>query len=99
MIFPEWQGRRIDLVKRVHREMEDLDLDILDVLAVLEFGYDCQRAKRKKGTVEKCLRKNSKVIRVVAKEGEFVYPDGYVEEVWWLIHASIETFKPERLRT
>jgi len=98
MIFPEWQGKRIDLIKRAHREMEDLGLDILNVLTVLEYGYDCPAAKRKRGTVERCLRRNNKVIRIVIKEGEFVYSDGYVENVWWLIHASIETFKPERLK-
>lgn len=98
MIFPEWKRKKILPVRKAHHELENLGLLLIDVVKVLEYGYDCPRAKRKKGTIERCLRKGKKVVRVVVKEGVFTYPDGYIEDVWWLIHVSIETFKPRRLR-
>jgi hypothetical protein len=68
-------------------------LNLFDVADVLENGYDCARSKRRKGKIERCLQLDNKVTRVVIAEGQFAYPDGWIEDVYWLIHVSVETFK------
>lgn len=62
-MFVEYCGRK--LVPRISasREMTELHLDLLDVLDVLESGFDCSSGgSRKAGVLEKCLRKDGKVL-------------------------------------
>ena len=92
-IYPTYQERPIVPTKSAYHELADLLLNLFDVLDVLENGYDCSRSKRKKGKIERCLQLNNKVTRVVVAEGQFVYPDGWIENVYWLIHVSVETYK------
>ena len=76
------------------RELEELKLDLLDVVHVLENGFDCASGgKRKQGIHEKCLKVGRKVLRVVAAEGLLRFPGGPSEEVFYLIHASQETWR------
>lgn len=63
-----WRGRQLVPTKSAYYEMIDLRLDLYDVLEVLERGRDCERSKRAKGTVEKCLRRKKKTYKVVAAE-------------------------------
>ncbi|MEW6070423.1 MAG: hypothetical protein AB1485_07390 [Candidatus Thermoplasmatota archaeon] len=93
VIYPEYRGRRILPTRSAYRDLENLTLDLFEILDVLENGYDCPKGKRRAGIIERCLRKGKKVLRVVIAEGKFLYPDGYVEDVYWLIHVSEETFK------
>lgn len=92
-IYPRYKGRAIIPTRSAYHELEDLGLNLFDVADVLENGYDCHRSRRKKGKLERCLQLDNKVIRVVVADGQFVYPDGYIENVYWLIHVSIETSK------
>ena len=82
--------------RRGFLRMEDHNLDIDDVLKVLDEGYDCERSKRRAGKLERCLIQDGKVLRTVVAEGAFQYPDGFSEEVYWIIHVSIETYKKKR---
>jgi hypothetical protein len=92
-IYPRYKGRVIIPTRSAYHELEDLALNLFDAAEVLENGYDCARSKRKKGKVERCLQLDNKVTRVVAADGQFAYSDGYIEDVYWLIHVSVETHK------
>ena len=96
MLYPEYNNKRIVPTRSAYYELMDLKLDLFEILDVFENGYDCAKGKREKGTIERCLKKGKKVLRAVMAEGEFSYPDGCVENVYWLIHVSEETFKKRR---
>lgn len=95
-IYPAFRGHPIVPTRAAYHELETLGIDLYDIVAVLENGYNCSRSKRAKGKLERCLRIDHKTIRTVVAEGEFGYPDGYVERVYWLIHVSVETYKKRR---
>jgi hypothetical protein len=69
-----------------YRELSDLGLDLFDVLDVLERGYDCERSKRKAGTVERCRRDGRKVLKVVVVDSLQEWNDS---RVWLVIHAGV----------
>lgn len=92
-IYPKYRKRAIVPTRSAYNELKDLRMNLFDALDVLENGYDCSRSKRSKGKIERCLRLNNHVTRVVVAEGQFVYPDGGIKEVYWLIHISVETYK------
>jgi len=86
MIFPEWQGREIVIFsRRVHQELEELGIDLWTVKYILEYGFDCSRSKRKKWIVERCIRKDRKVVKVVVKEFETFLGN----RVWILLHVGM----------
>lgn len=82
--------------RRAYHELAELGLTLHDVTRILEEGVDVARSRRRRGLVERGIRIGKKVIRVVAEERTFVYPDGFKEKVWYIIHASKETFKKRR---
>ncbi len=92
-IYPKYQNGSIIPTRSGYHELADLLMNLYDVLDVLENGYDCAPSKRKKGKIEKCLHLDNKVTRIVVAEGQFAYPDGEIEDVYWLIHVSVETYK------
>ena len=57
-----------------------------DVARVLRDGFDCSRSKRKKGTLEKCVRKGKKTLKVVVAKS-FNY--SLNTECWVLIHVGL----------
>ena len=73
-------------------------MELEDVIEVLEFGFECSASKRKAEIIERCLKRDSKVLRVVVAEKLDRQPEGSLEEVYVLIHVSIETFKYGRFR-
>ena len=91
-----YQNKRLVPTRSAYQELEQLGLDLYEATEILEQGYDCQRSKRKAGKIERCLRKGSKVYRIVIADGEFCYPDGSIENVYWIIHISQETHKKGR---
>ena len=70
------------------KELCDLGIDLANVVEVLEEGYDCYRSKRKSGTVEKCVDKGNKTLKIVAVQS---YNYSLRTEVWAITHAGIFT--------
>ena len=60
----------------------DEGMTLLDVLKILENGYDAPR-KRKQGTIEKWLDKGNKTYNAVVVKD---YNEILKEDVWVLIH-------------
>ena len=77
--------------------MGEIGIDHWDAEEVLSTGYDCSRSLRRSTKIEKCLRIGNKVIRVVAELGPY-YLNDEIKEVYYIIHASIETLKKHRTR-
>ena len=90
MIYPKWKEKPVipAISKEVRDEMLELGIDLYDVVYILENGYDFPIGKRKVGVIEKCIRKGTKVIKVVVVESQFKWPDGFVEKCWKLIHVG-----------
>lgn len=78
-----WQGRQLVPTQSAYYEMIDLRFDLYDVLDILERGYECERSKRAKGTVEKCLRMKGKTYKVAAVESTYLG-----SPAWRIIHVS-----------
>ena len=68
-----------------------LDLDVYDVAAILEGGYDCERSRRKPGIRERCSRWRRSWIRVVTSLEPSDHTDG---ENAWIITAIKPTEEP-----
>ena len=90
-MFEVWfDGLRVKVSHAADVELVDLGLRVVDAVEVLEKGFDCSRSKRKKDKIERCLRKGSRVLRVVAA---YSYNFLLKEDVVVLIHVSIEGTK------
>jgi len=67
-MFVRYNGLQITPSYAAMRELMDEAMTLLDVLQILEEGYDAPR-KRKKGTIEKWLNKGNKTYNaVIAKD-------------------------------
>ncbi|MDI6655772.1 MAG: hypothetical protein QME59_07840 [Candidatus Hydrothermarchaeota archaeon] len=83
-IYPKWKGKPVVPSYHAAREMEGrFTLD--DVVEILERGYDCPKSKRAKGTIEKCIKKKGKIIRIVAVEAYSTWIGG---SVWLIKHIG-----------
>lgn len=87
-ILPKWKGRRLRYTKAAYRELHKLGMTLWDVKNVLEEGFECSRSKRKPGILERCVRKNGKLLKVVVKETVSRFPDGKIEDVWLILHVG-----------
>ncbi len=85
MLFPKYQGKEIVVPKSLQSELAQTGLTLLEVVYILENGFDCSRSKRRKGIVEKCFRYGNKVAKVVV-ESKLRWFGG---EVWRLRHVGI----------
>ena len=74
------------LSRAAYREAMKLDIDAFDILDVLENGYDCERSKRKRGTVERCKRFGKKIVKVVVVDSAQEWND---TQVWLAIHVGV----------
>lgn len=83
LMLAQWQGRQLVPTKSAYYEMIGLRFDLYDVLDILERGRDCERSKRAKGTVEKCLRRKGKTYNVVAVESTYLGGPA-----WRIIHVG-----------
>jgi len=61
-------------------------MEMLDVLDILETGYECERSPRKKGTFELCKKYKNKTWKVVAVESVQRWNDA---SVWLIIHVGV----------
>ncbi len=82
-IYPEWQGLPIIPSKAAMNELYKFGLTLDDIKGILEEGYEGK--KRKTGTVEKCKKKDDKIIKVVVTRS-FNY--SFKTECWVLVHIG-----------
>jgi hypothetical protein len=88
MLEPLWQGRAIRVFRRaVMHELVELGMDLWDIVEILEKGFECGRGVRKKGIVERCIRKGRKIVKVVVEEGEELLDEKRVD-IWVLRHVG-----------
>lgn len=80
-LYPKYCGKPVipDYKRGVLSELEKEDLDLEDVVAILETGFDCSASKRDKSILERCVQKKNRIIKVVVEEGE---------EYWGLRHVG-----------
>jgi hypothetical protein len=83
-LYPKWRGKPVIPSYHSLREMGG-KFDLYDVLEILENGYNCQKAGRRKGTVEKCMVVKGKQIKVVVAEVNSNWVGG---DVWLLVHVG-----------
>lgn len=82
MPSPRFHGLRIIVSDSAMRELFKLEKSLLDVVEVLEQGYDAPR-KRKEGTIERWLDKGNKTFNAVIA---LDYNGIMHEECWVLVH-------------
>ena len=65
----EYQGLPIKgITEKAYREMAQFGLSLMDVEKTLQEGVDCPGVKRRKAIVERCIRKDRKVLKVVVEK-------------------------------
>ncbi len=92
MFDVRYNGIRIEVTLSANTELLKLSLDLYDIVEVIEEGYDCGTGKRKRGIIERCVRKGNKVIKAVIAKTNVRYPDNFQEEIWRLIHVGEFTY-------
>ncbi len=55
------------ITESASREAEEIGLNFDDIASLLANSYDCRKGKRKKGIEERCIRKNSKILKIVTE--------------------------------
>jgi hypothetical protein len=88
MIEPSHKGFPLVLTRSAMKELFDLGLDLVKMAEVLDDGYDCYRSRRKKGTLERCVDRSGKTIKVVAV---LSYNHSLRTEVWAITHVCVFT--------
>jgi hypothetical protein len=86
MIYPLYEGLPLVPSRSVANELYNYDLMFRDILDILEHGYDCAKSKRKKGTIERCLDRKKKTMRVVIVRA---YNYSIDSEAWVIIHVGV----------
>ncbi len=83
LMIVRWQGIQIVPTQAAYYELIDLKFDLYDVLEILERGSNCERSKRAKGTVEKCIRSKGKIYKVVVVRSTYLG-----NPAWRIIHVG-----------
>jgi len=87
--YPRWKRRPIFLRSRkVGKELEDLNISIYQLPSLLNRSKASGR-KRKKGIIERVVRKGKKSLLISLQEGESKYHG----KVWFLRHVGKTTRK------
>ncbi len=79
----QWQGIQLVPTQAAYYELIDMKFDLYNVLDILERGTNCERSKRAKGTVEKCLRKKGKTYKTVVVRSTYLG-----DPAWRIIHVG-----------
>ncbi|MBU2100313.1 hypothetical protein KKG83_08135 [Candidatus Micrarchaeota archaeon] len=85
-IYPKYKGLILIPSSSADKELAKYGLLLSEIIEVLEQGFDCNRSKRKKDTLEKCVRKGKKQLKAVIVKS---YNFSLEEECWLLIHVGI----------
>jgi hypothetical protein len=76
----EFNGKPLIPTKHALDEMEHADIDMYRAAEMLTEGFDCERSKRGKNILERCLRRGNKMLKVVVAD---------VGSYYKIIHAGI----------
>lgn len=85
VVTPKWKGLPVIPSKAASRELDKLHFKVRNAVEVLEEGFDCERSGRKKGTIERCIKRKGKTIKVVVVRS---FNRSLDEECWLIIHAG-----------
>ena len=98
MFYVKWRGKRLESTRSAREELVKHGFDVLDVCYVLENGFPCSNSRRAEGTIEKCIVKHRKLLRVVVKEVDYTYPDGELEYVLRIVHVGLENITQDKFK-
>ena len=85
-LYPEYLGMPIIPSRTAMSELMRCNMDLEDVAEMLELGFDCSRSNRKEGTLERCVKRGKKTLKVVAVKS---YNYSLQTECWVLTHAGV----------
>ena len=88
MINPTYKELPLIPTRAAMKELFDLGMDLFNDAEILDDGYDCYRSKRKTGTLEKCVDKGGKTIKVVVVQS---YNHSLDTDVWAITHVGVFT--------
>ena len=60
-------------------------MDLYDVMAILDEGFDCSGSKREPGVIERCVQRKKKILKVVVVEDVWRWSG---EKVWTITHVG-----------
>ncbi len=86
VIYPHYNGLPVIPSAAADDEMARLNKDLIEILEILQYGYDCARSKRKKNILEKCMGFGNKTIKVVVA---MTYNNFYKTECWLITHVGV----------
>ena len=86
MLYPLFESKPLIPSKSAMNELMKCNLTLSDAVEILEQGFDCSVNRRKKGTIERCIKQGKKTLKVVAVKS-FNY--SLNEECWLLVHVGI----------
>ena len=81
----KWKNKFLRPSKHAYFEMANLGLDLYDIQSILELGYNCNKQKRSKDTIEKCFKKGKKEFKVVIIKS---YSFDIDDDVWLIKHVG-----------
>lgn len=85
-VYPKFQGLPVIPSASADEELAKLNLCLQDVVKVLDEGFDCERSRRKKGTLEKCICRGKKTLKVVVVKS---HNYSLETDCWLLIHVGV----------
>ncbi len=86
--LPSWKGLPIILTDHAADRAYDLRIDIYDIAAILEGGYDCEKGRRKGNIRERCSKWRRQTIRIIISRET----SGWVDEneAWIVLSVKSE---------
>ena len=86
MIGPKYRGLYILASRSAMYEFARYGVSTHVVAEILEYGYDCERSRRAKGTIERCLDVGRKTLKAVVVRKYFPHLDN---DAWLITHVGL----------
>ena len=93
MLYPLYLELPLVPSRSAMQELFDNNMDLYDALEVLESGYECSKGRRAEGTIEKCLDKKRKTIRIVVGK---TFNFDMDKDVWIIAHVGVTSKRKVR---
>ena len=88
MITPAYKELPLIPTRAAMKELFDQGMDLFGVAEILDDGYDCYRSRRKAGTIERCIDRSGKTMKVVVVKS---YNHSMQADVWAITHVGMFT--------